>query len=136
MPPFQTKVTLSTFIYIYNAVFKVLFKLCIIMSQLAGIVTFAANVLGQPPSSQLGASNNSVTVILIALTITILSIAFWSSSDDKIHKLEGFHFVNLSNFFSKRYDFFREHFKRTGLKMFRFNVLQVGSYILVSNFIP
>jgi hypothetical protein len=95
------------------------------MFRFAGNVTFA-NVLAQP--SHWGASNNSPIAILIALLIFILSTTFWSSSDDKIHKLEGFHLVNLSNFFSKRYDFLQEHFKKTGLKMFRFNVLQVSSY--------
>jgi hypothetical protein len=113
-------------IRIYNALFKSFLSLsCVFMSRFAGNVTFA-NVFAQP--SQWGASNNSLTVILIALSISILSIAFWPSSDDKIHKLEGFHLVTLSNFFSKRYDFFQKHFKTTGLKMFRFNVLQVSSY--------
>jgi hypothetical protein len=95
------------------------------MSRFAGNLTFV-NVLAQP--SHWGASNNSLTAILVALLIAILSIAFWLSSDDKIHKLEEFHLVTLSKFFSKRYDFFREHFKKTGLKMFRFNVPLVSSY--------
>ena len=98
------------------------------MTQFAGNDAFA-NVLAQP--SHWGASNNTLVAILIALLISIVSIAFRSSSDDKIHKLEEFHLVTLSKFFSKRYDFFQEHFKKTGLKMFRFNVLQVSSYILV-----
>jgi hypothetical protein len=93
------------------------------MSQFVGNVTFA-NVLAQP--SHLGASTSSLTAILIALLISIFSIAFWPSSDDKIHKLEGFYLVTLWKFFSKRYDFFRENFKKT--KMFRFNILQVSSY--------
>ena len=80
-----------------------------------------------------GASNSSQTAILVALLIAILSIAFWPSSDGKIYKLQGFHFVILSRFFTKRYDFFRDHLKKTGLKMFRFNVLQVSSYKLVYN---
>ena len=95
------------------------------MSRFAG----NANVLAQP--SHWGISNNTVTAILVALLIAILSIAFWSSSvtsDDKIHKLEEFHLVTLWKFFSRRYDFFQEHLKKTGLKMFRFNVLQVSSY--------
>ena len=102
------------------------------MSQLSGNVTFA-NVLAQP--SLWGVTNSSLIAILIGLLITILSnsITFWSSSDDKIHKLQGFHFVILSRFFTKRYDFFRDHLKKTGLKMFRFNVLQVSSYKLVYN---
>ena len=95
------------------------------MSPFAGNISFA-NLLRQP--SHWGASNSSLTAILIALLIAILSIAFRPSSDDKIHKLGGFHLVTLSKFFFKRYDFFREHFKKTGLKMFRFNVLRVSSY--------
>ena len=105
--------------------------ICVYMSPFAGNVTGTfANVLAQaePSHCQWGASNNSLSAILIAFIISILSIAFWSSSDDKIHKLEGFHLMTLSNFFSKRYDFFRENFKKTGLKTFRFNVLQVSSY--------
>jgi hypothetical protein len=88
-----------------------------------------ANVLAQP--SHWGTSNNTLTAILVALLTAILSIAFWSSSinsDDKIHKLEEFHLVTLWKFSSKRYDFFQEHLKKTGLKMFRFNALQVSSY--------
>ena len=95
------------------------------MSRFSPNATFA-NVLAQP--SHWGASNTYLTAILIALLTAIIFTAFRSSSDDKIHKLEGFHLVTLSDFFSKRYDFFREQFKKTGLKMFRFNVLQVSSY--------
>ena len=96
------------------------------MSRFAGNITLA-NLLAQPITG-VATSNSSLTAILIALLIAILSIAFRSSTEDKIHKLEGFHLVNVSNFFLKRHDFFREHFKKTGLKMFRFNVLQVSSY--------
>ena len=77
--------------------------------------------------SHWGASNNSLTAILIALLIAILFTAFRSFSDDKIHKLEEFHLVTLSKFLLKRRDFFREQLKKTGLKMFRFNLLQVSS---------
>jgi len=42
--------------------------------------------------------------------------------------LPGFVLLFAWTFFSKRYDFFREHFKKTGLKMFRFRLLQVSSY--------
>lgn len=102
------------------------------MSQFSGNITFA-NLLAQ--RSDWGASDGSQTrtAILVALFIAIISLAFWPSSDDKIYKLKGFHLVLLSKFFSKRYDFFRDHFKKTGLKMFRFNVLQVSSYTLVYN---
>ena len=102
------------------------------MSLYTGNITFA-NVLAQP--SQWGV-NNSLTAIIIALSITILSAVVWSSSasDDKIHKLEGFHLVNAWSFFSKRYDFFRDHFKRTGLKMFRFNLLQVSTFTCIQYF--
>ena len=95
------------------------------MSRFAENVTFA-NLLAQPIYWE--ASKSYLTAILIALLISILSITFWPSSDDKIHKLGGFHLVTLWKFFSQRYDFFREHFKKTGLKTFRFNVLQVSSY--------
>ena len=100
------------------------------MSRFAG--NRDANILAQP--SQWGISNNTLTAILASLLIAILSIVFWSSSvtsDDKIHKLKEFYLVTLWKFFSKRYDFFQEHFKKTGLKMFRFNVLQVSSYARV-----
>ena len=107
---------------------------CVYMPLFAGIVAFA-NVLAQP--SHWGVSN-SLTAILITLLITILSnlIAPRSSSDDKIPKLDEFHLVTLWKFFLKRYDFFREKFKKTGLKMFRFNVLQVRSPYWLSNSIP
>jgi sterol 14-demethylase len=92
------------------------------MSLFSGNVTLAnLNVLAQP--SQWEASN-SLTAILIALLIAIISTALRSPSDDKIHKLQGFHLVTASKFFSKRYDFFRENFKKTGVKMFRFSLLQ------------
>lgn len=94
------------------------------MSQFSGNITLA-DALGQP--SQWGAS--PLTAILITLLIIILSTAFRSSSDDKIYKVEGFHLLTVSKFFSQRYDFFRENFKKTGvLKMFRFNLLQVRCY--------
>ena len=91
--------------------------------QPANLVPFSKVV--QP--SHWGASNNSLTAILIAL-IAILFTAFRLSSDDEIHKLEEFHLVTLSKFLLKRRDFFREQLKKTGLKMFRFNLLQVSSY--------
>lgn len=94
------------------------------MSQFSGNVTLT-NAHGQP--SQWGAS--PLTAIVITLLIIILSTAFRSSSGDKIYKVEGFHILTVSKFFSQRYDFFQENFKKTGiLKMFRFNLLQVSSY--------
>jgi hypothetical protein len=99
------------------------------MSRFAGNITFAnLNLLLAQPSHWGASSNSSLTAILIALLISILSIAFWPSTDDKIHKLEGFHLVTLSKFFYQRYDLLREQFKKTGLKMFRFNILQVSPY--------
>ena len=97
------------------------------MSLFAENVTFAnLNILAHP--SQWEASNTSLIAILIALLIAIISTALRLPPDDKIHKLQGFHLVTASKFFSKRYDFFRENFKKTGVKMFRFNLLQVNSY--------
>ena len=98
------------------------------MSRFVGNDTFA-DLLAQP--SHWGAGNNTLIAILITLLISIVSVSFRSPSDDKIYKLKGFHLVTVTKFFSKRYDFFREQFKKTGLKMFRFNILQVGSYTIV-----
>ena len=77
--------------------------------------------------------SSTLTAIFIALSIVILSSFFWSSSssNDKIHELDGFHLLTAWSFFSNRYDFFREHFKKTGLEMFCFHILHVGSYICV-----
>lgn len=77
-------------------------------------------------SSQWSTGNTSLTAIFIALSIAVLSLLFRSSSDDKIYKLNGFYFVTAWSFFSKRYDFLKENFKKTGLKMFRFGLLQVS----------
>jgi sterol 14-demethylase len=95
------------------------------MSGFSGNSTFAS-VLAQ--SSQWGASNVSLTAIFLTLSIAIISAVLRSSSDDKIHKIEGFYFAIVSNFFSKRYDFFRENFKKAGVKMLQFNLFQVSSY--------
>lgn len=84
-------------------------------------VTFT-NVLAQP--SQWGVNNTSLTTIFIAIAIVIVSAVFRSSSDDKIHNLGGFYLVTAWAFFSKRYDFMQEHFKKT--KIFRFNLLRVS----------
>ena len=100
------------------------------MSHYAGNGTFA-KILAQP--SQWGVSSTSLTTIFIALSIAALSTAFRSSSNDNIYNLGGFRFVNAWVFFEKRYDFVRENFKKTGLKIFSFNLLQVSSYIQVSN---
>jgi len=81
-----------------------------------GNITFA-NVFIQP--SQWGANSTS---IFIALSIAIFSALVWSSSDDKINGL--FHLINAWTFFSRRYDFFRDHFTKTGLTIFRFRLLQ------------
>ncbi|KAF8802731.1 cytochrome P450 [Phlegmacium glaucopus] len=91
------------------------------MSRYTGNVTFD-NVLAQP--SQWGAST-SLIATLIALTIAILSVVLRSSSGDKIHNLGGFHLLAAQwTFFSKRYDFFREHFKKTGANIFCFRLLR------------
>jgi sterol 14-demethylase len=70
--------------------------------------------------------STSLIPIFLALSIAILPIVFRSSSrsDDKIHDLGGFHLVTAWAFFSKRYDFLQGHFKDTGLKIFRFRLLQ------------
>lgn len=84
-------------------------------------------------SYQLGASRTSLTAIFIAiLSVAIFFIVFLSSSssdDTKTHNLGGFYLFIAWKFFSKRYDFMRENFKKTGLKMFRFRLLQVSFYI-------
>src|SRR5271169_5394845 len=98
------------------------------MFEHGGRVTFA-NILAQP--TQWGCSI-SLTAIFITLSIAILSAVFRSASDDKIHSLGGFQLVTAWKFFAKRYDFLREHFKKTGVKMFRFHLLQVN-FCLVSN---
>ena len=68
----------------------------------------------------------TLAAILISCSIGILSTVFRSASDDKIHKLGGFQLIAAWNFFAKRYDFMREHFKKTGVNMFRFHLLQVN----------
>lgn len=90
------------------------------------------NVLAQP--LQWGASTTSiVTSVFIVLSIAILSaVVRRPSSDPKIHKLQGFDFLTAWSFFSKQYDFLRNNFEKTGLKMFSFQVLEVSaSYILL-----
>jgi hypothetical protein len=97
------------------------------MSWYAEDITLA-KVLAQP-SQWLRAS--SLTVIFIALSIAILSAVSWSysSSDDKFYNLDGvWHLATAWAFFTKRYDFLRENFKKTKLKMFRFRLLQVSLY--------
>jgi hypothetical protein len=91
-----------------------------------------AEALAQPSQWRAG-SSTSLTAIFIAFSIAILSVVFrsYSSSDDKFHNLGGvWHFVTAWAFFSKRYDFLRKNFKKTGSKMFSFHLLQVSLYIL------
>lgn len=90
-----------------------------------------ANVLAQP--SQWEVSTTSLTALFIVLSIAIISALSKSSPDDKIYNLGGFHLVTAWAFFSKRYDFLQEHFKKTGLRMFCFNILQVSSYTFTFN---
>jgi hypothetical protein len=109
--------------------------ICVDMSLFAGNVTFT-NVLPQPSQWEAGSNTvTSLTAIFIALSIVILSTTFRLSSDDKIHKLKGFYLTNVSKFFSRRFDFFQENFKKTGVKMFRFNLIQVSflQSCLISN---
>lgn len=95
------------------------------MSGYEGNGTFA-NVLAQSP--QWGTSSTSLAAILIALSIAGLFSVFRSSSasDDKIPKLKGFHLATAWRFFTRRYDFFGENFKKTKSTIFSFRVLQVG----------
>ena len=91
-----------------------------------------AEVLPQPFQWK-ASSSTSLTAIFIALSIAILSVVFrsYSSSDNKSHNLGGvWHLATAWAFFSKRYDFLRENFKKTGSKMFCFHLLQVSLYIL------
>jgi|ERR1700678_4275510 hypothetical protein len=95
------------------------------MSGYGGNGTFA-NILGQ--LSQWETNSTSLTAIIIALSIVILSATFGSASDDKIQNMGVFYLITAWRFFSKRYDFLREHFEKTGAKMFRFRLLQVKFY--------
>jgi hypothetical protein len=88
------------------------------------------NVLAQP--FQWGASTTIVTSVFIVLSIAILSaVVRRPSSDPKIHKLQGFDFLTAWSFFSKQYDFLRNNFEKTGLKMFSFQILEVSAYMLL-----
>lgn len=91
----------------------------------AGNGTFA-NLPMLPSISQWEASSTSLVTIFLALSIALLFI-LPSSSDDKIPKLNGLHLVTAWRFLTKRYDFFREHFGKTGVNIFSFHILQVGS---------
>ena len=87
---------------------------------------YARNYAFLAQLSQWGAISTSLTTIFLALSIVVLSTVFRSQSDDKIHKLHGLYIVNAWSFCSKRYNFLRENFKKTGVKMFRFSLLQVS----------
>jgi len=108
----------STLIWLYQCF------LCLHLSSTA-MSRYAGSVLAQQSQWEV-----SRTAIFIALSVSILSAVFLpsSSSDNNIHNLAEFRIVIAWTFFSKRFDFFREHFKKTGLKMFRFRLLQVSSY--------
>jgi hypothetical protein len=43
-----------------------------------------------------------------------------------VYELGGFHLIHAISFFSKRYDFLRSQFERTGQKLFQFRILQVS----------
>ena len=93
------------------------------------MLTFA-DVFSQP--SEWGTNTTFLTTIfIVVLSIAILFAALGSFSDDKIHNLGGFHIITAWPFFSKRYDFLRENFKKTGLKMFCFNTPQVSLYVCI-----
>ena len=99
------------------------------MSQyITGNATFT-NILGQL-SITWGVSNTSLIAIFIALSIGIL---FRSPpgppSNGKIHNLAGFPLITAWSFFTKRYDFLRDQFKKTGLNMFSFRILQVKTLL-------
>jgi len=66
------------------------------------------------------------TFIVATLAVALYSIFFLqTNTDGKIHDLRGIPFVTAWTFFTKRWDFIRGHFERTGGEMFRFRVLHV-----------
>jgi sterol 14-demethylase len=65
-------------------------------------------------------------VVLLALG-TLYTYFFPSQSEArKIHQLGGISIINAWTFFTKRYDFLRSNFNKTGHALFSFKVLQVS----------
>lgn len=52
-----------------------------------------------------------------------------TTSDGKLYDLGGVPILTAWSFFSKRYDFIRMNFKRSGGLPFRFRVLQVHNFL-------
>lgn len=71
-----------------------------------------------------------VSAAIVALSVILFSVVLLRPSfDGKVYDLGGIPVLTVWSFFTKRYDFIREHFKNSGGKTFRFKVLQVRDNI-------
>lgn len=75
--------------------------------------------------------NTTFSTLATAISVFLLSSLFLRPRNgEKVYYLGGIPLVTAWPFFTRRYDFMREHFKESGGKMFRFKVLKVSSCAL------
>ena len=78
-----------------------------------------------------------LTTHLTALACVVLATALAtfsflrprSTGKENVYDLRGIPIITAWTFFTKRYDFFREKFKESGGRAFRFKVLQVSAVL-------
>ncbi|RDB26871.1 Lanosterol 14-alpha demethylase [Hypsizygus marmoreus] len=72
----------------------------------------------------LDSSNAVAATLAIAIFMILVSTVCLPFSESDIYELGGFSILTAWPFFTKRYDFLRDNFRKTGQRMFRFHVLQ------------
>jgi len=66
--------------------------------------------------------------VVTCLCIAFLCAFFYGGkSSDKVNDLGGIPIISAWQFFTRRYDFIRQQFRKSGRKHFRFKVLQVSN---------
>ena len=68
----------------------------------------------------------TTAIVSVLLTVVISYSTLPKQSKDGIYTLGGFSILTAWPFFTKRNDFLWENWKKTGQKLFQFNVLQVS----------
>ncbi|RDB27059.1 putative lanosterol 14-alpha demethylase [Hypsizygus marmoreus] len=75
-----------------------------------------------------GLAMDSSSPVPVSIAVAIFAMLVWTavlpSSKNNIYELGGFSILTAWPFFTKRYDFLRDNFRKSGQRMFRFRVLQ------------
>ncbi|KIM37022.1 hypothetical protein M413DRAFT_448749 [Hebeloma cylindrosporum] len=88
-------------------------------------VTFSPIVQFLPDPSRWGVDPSPIPALLAGLAVILTStFLLRSTKSDKVYDLGGIPVFTAWNFFKNRFDFFRDHIRKSGGRMFRFRVFQ------------